>query len=189
MNFNEKIKLVEKEVYLECENKVENNESIKVEIKGAVTNPGVYEISNSSRVIDVINMSGGLLENANTKFINLSKKITDEMVIKIYTNEEIEESSKVEVIYEYIEKECECPIISNDSCINEEEKVEDKKIININTSLKEELMNIPGIGEGKANSIIEYRMKNGNFKTIEDILNVSGIGDSVFEKIKEYITV
>jgi competence protein ComEA len=81
----------------------------------------------------------------------------------------------------------------NDACIKEENntdiKVEDeKKLINLNNALKEELMNIPGIGESKAKSIIEYRNKN-KFITIEDIKNVSGIGDSVFEKIKGYITI
>ena len=50
-------------------------------------------------------------------------------------------------------------------------------------------MNLPGIGESKAISIIKYREENGNFATIEDIKNVSGIGDSLFDKIKDYITV
>ena len=50
-------------------------------------------------------------------------------------------------------------------------------------------MTLSKIGESKANSIIEYRESNGDFKTIEDIKNVSGIGDSLFESIKDYITV
>ena len=49
-------------------------------------------------------------------------------------------------------------------------------------------MNIPGIGESKAVSIIEYR-KTNKFNSIEDIKNVSGIGDALFAKIKDYITV
>lgn len=56
-------------------------------------------------------------------------------------------------------------------------------VININTATKEELMSIKGIGESKANAIIEYRKVN-KFNSIEDIKNVSGIGDNTFEKIK-----
>ncbi|WP_390885771.1 ComEA family DNA-binding protein [Campylobacter lanienae] len=55
--------------------------------------------------------------------------------------------------------------------------------ININTANKNELMELPGIGEGKANAIIEYRAKN-KFKTIDEIKNVSGIGDKIYENIK-----
>ena len=66
-------------------------------------------------------------------------------------------------------------------------EVIDKKI-NINTATKEELMNLPGIGESKANNIIEYRNKNGNYNSIEDLLKVSGIGENLFAEIKENIT-
>jgi len=178
--------------------------SYYVDIKGEVVNPGVYELSTDSRVIDVINIAGGLTKNADTSIINLSKKISDEMNIKIYSKSEIKklkeninkEPEVIEIIKE-IEKECICPEVdntcsSNDALIEEDiitDKVESSdKLININTASKEELMNIPNIGESKANAIIEYRNKN-KFSKIEDILNVSGIGESVFEKIKEYITV
>jgi len=49
-------------------------------------------------------------------------------------------------------------------------------------------MSVSGIGESKADSIIEYRNKT-KFNSVEDIMNVSGIGESLFEKIKMYITV
>lgn len=55
--------------------------------------------------------------------------------------------------------------------------------VNINTATKEELMSIKGIGEAKADAIIEYRKIN-KFNSIEDIKNVKGIGDSTFDKIK-----
>lgn len=71
---------------------------------------------------------------------------------------------------------------------NSTTKIESKKI-NINTSTIEDLITIKGLGESKANKIIEYRNTNGLFLTIEDILKVSGIGESTFEKIKEYIEV
>ena len=56
-----------------------------VDIKGEVMHPGVYEISSNSRIIDVINKAGGLTKNADVSLLNLSKKVIDEMNIKIYS--------------------------------------------------------------------------------------------------------
>jgi len=176
----------------------EENNKIKVDIKGQVNSPGVYELEETSRVIDAINIAGGLTDIANTSLINLSKKLEDQMVVIIYSNEEVLNSNikEIETVFKVIEKECNCPNIKNDSCINTEldssnnttENKEPIGIININTASIEELMTLPSIGESKAQAIIEYRKEN-KFTTIEDIKNVSGIGDTLFDKIKEYITV
>ena len=53
----------------------------------------------------------------------------------------------------------------------------------------QELMFLPGLGEAKSKSIIEYRDKNGLFTSIDSIKEVPGIGEAIFEKIKDYITV
>ena len=140
-------------------------------------------------------MAGGLLENANTDVVNLSKRVFDEMVIIIYTNEEIDNykaEPDVETEFIYIEIPCECPDSMNDACINKDSVLGDstnQSLISINTATKDELMNLNGIGASKAEAIIRYREENGSFKTIEDIMNVSGIGELAFEKIKDSITV
>lgn len=167
-----------------------------VDIKGAVNNEGVYKLKEGSRVIDVINESGGLKENADTSIINLSKKIKDEMFIIIYTKEEVQKYKEQTISTKEINKKLNDQILvideNNDAnaktikSSNNNEVKEEK--ININTASKEELLTLTGIGESKADSIISYREENGEFKTIEDIKNVSGIGDSLFEKIKGYIT-
>ena len=185
-------------------------ENIKVDIKGMVENPGVYELSNEDRVIDVINEAGGLKEGANTEYINLSKKIVDEMIIIIYSNEDVEKFKETEKAKEivYIEYECECPDNINDSCITETDTVntngvkeenstsstdsktesnKESNLISINTGTLEELMTLSGIGESKAKAIIQYREENDGFKTLEEIMNVSGIGESAYSKIKDYI--
>ncbi|MBQ8193321.1 MAG: helix-hairpin-helix domain-containing protein [Bacilli bacterium] len=160
----------------------ENIEKIVVDIKGMVANPGVYEVDSTSRINDVIALAGGLIEGADTSMINLAKIVEDEMTIIIYSSKEVLEKYKEEVCI------CDCPLITNDACIEEQES-SNNEIININTATTEELTKITGIGEAKAKSIIEYRDQNGKFNNIEEIKNVPGIGDSIFEKIKDYITV
>ena len=164
-----------------------------VDIKGAIKNPGVYKVDSNLTVNDVIKVAGGLTKNADTSIINLAKKITDEMVIIVYTKEEVKNSNIVDTVVKIVEKECVCPNIENDGCLNTEitdniTNTEDSKLVNINSATIDELQTISGIGESKAKNIVEYREKNGNFKSIEDIKNVEGIGESLYEKIKIYIT-
>lgn len=159
----------------------DDTNTVIVDIKGMVVNPGVYEVPSSFRVNDVIETAGGLLDGADTSKINLAKIVSDEMTIIIYSNEEIIEKYKNEVCV------CDCPDINNDACISDNN--EDDTLVNINTADIDQLMEIKGIGRSKAKAIIEYRDKNGNFNSIDDIKNVYGIGDSLFEKIKMYIKV
>ena len=178
---------------LEEENEI--LEEIKVDIKGLVEKPGVYQMDSNSRVIDVINKAGGLKENSNTEYINLSKKLKDEMIIIIYSNDEVEKFKQEDKEIIYIEYECICPDNINDSCINESDTVntngistsEEDELISINSDDIDELTKLDGIGESKAKKIIEYRKEFGDFKTLEDIMNVPGIGDSAYSKIKDYI--
>ncbi len=178
------------------EEEIETEKSLSIDIKGAVKNPGIYELKDGSVVKDAIDVSGGLLESANTEHINLSKKIVDEMVIIIYTNEEIQEMTEGSTSVKVVDKECICPKIENNACIDNNKYANISSEINqstsnkisLNNASKEELMTLNGIGESKANAIIEYRNNNGLFKQIEDITNVKGIGNSVYEKIKDRLT-
>lgn len=173
----------------------EEKEIYKVDIKGAVVNPDVYELEKGSRVIDVIKVAGGLTEFADTRVNNLSKNITDEMVIVIYTKEEVETFTEVKEKEIQENKECISynENINNDSCIDSpSEDISSSEIdtkLSLNSASLDLLMTLPGIGESKAKNIIAYREENGGFKSIEDIKNISGIGESVFEKIKDYITI
>lgn len=175
---------------------LENNEEVetkvlyKVDVKGAVKKPGVYEVEENMRVIDAINKAGGLLYYADTSTINLSKFVKDEMSIYVYTYDEVQKAKDGNTVIEYIIEECNCPKLENDACINEEiENDISNVLVNINTASLEELMTIPKIGESKAKDIIKYREENGQFTDIEEIKNISGIKDATYETIKEYITV
>ena len=189
-----KEKKEETEVVIKKKEKQTSSEIyFKVDIKGQVNNPGIYSLKEGSRVIDVIEASGGLTENANTTVINLSKKIEDEMVIIIYSNEEVNNFAKTKEVEKQVIENCikkDENSLQNDACINQsnEQTNVDNNLININTATQEELMTLPGIGESKAKDIITYRSEN-TFTSIEDIKNVPGIGESLFAKIKENITV
>ena len=189
----EDIVLVEKKE-LKKETKVEVEETYKVDIKGEINNPGIYSMNKDKRVMDVIAEAGGLTENANTSVINLSKKIKDEMVIIIYSNEEVNDFKKIKEIEKQVEEKCiqkdENALINN-ACITQQETKEtistDK--VNINTASIEELTKLTGIGESKAKEIIKYRETNNGFKSIEELTSISGIGENIFAQIKENITV
>lgn len=179
------------------------NNTLKVDIKGMVKKPGIYELSVGSRIEDVIQKSGGLLTDADTSIINLSKKLIDEMVIIIYSKDELKNFS--DTIKEKEKKIDSCNDLNeqlvNGACIKRKDLKDEKQstnensssnitnLININVASVDELTSLDGIGEAKAKAIIEYRTINGNFKNIEDIKKVDGIGDTVFEKIKDNITV
>lgn len=162
----------------------------KIDIKGEVINPGIYTMKSSSRIIDCIEKAGGLTENANTTVINLSKKITDEMVIIIYSQAEVANFKETKKQEEEVQEKCrqkDETSLKNDACITTENK-NNTSLISINNATIGELSKLSGIGEAKAKQIIEYRTQNGPFKTIEDIKQVPGIGESIFAQIKDYIT-
>lgn len=101
------------------ESKTDDKEkTVFVDVKGAVNTPGVYELNDGKRIIDAINTAGGLADNANTININLSKKLTDEMYIVIYTKNEIANYKKTSSgKIECASNECVCPDTNNDGCI------------------------------------------------------------------------
>lgn len=61
--------------------------------------------------------------------------------------------------------------------------------VNLNTATVEQLEALNGVGPAKAQAIVDYRKKNGNFKTVDDLNNVPGIGDKTLAKLKPEITV
>ncbi|MBO0419707.1 MAG: helix-hairpin-helix domain-containing protein [Vagococcus fluvialis] len=158
-----------------AETEKENNDVIKmyVDIKGAVKLPGMYEVTSDMRVLNVIDMAGGLKETADDSQVNFSQRIEDQMVI--YIPVEGEELSETVI----------AGTNSNTANISKDEEGK----INLNQATKEELMTLSGVGEKKAEKIIEYREENGSFKTIEDLKNVNGFGEKSFESLEKYISI
>ena len=194
-NKKEKNILTEHKVHKKTKEKIieDENKEIMVDVKGEVVNSGIYTLKEGSRVIDAIQMAGGVTQNGDTSVLNLSKKLTDEMVIIVYSYYEVRNLEKVKEVEQTVRENCVMGNngVQNDACI--ENSISDSNDntsgkVSINTATLEELMTLSGIGEAKAKSIIEYRDQNGGFNSLDELKEVSGIGDSLFDKIKENIT-
>lgn len=151
------------------ESKSVEPELFMVDVKGEVHVPGVYELPADGRVKDAIAMAEGLTDEANELAINFAQKVEDQMVIYV-------------------------PHMDDDSGLPENTTTEAGEasgvtVININTASEQELMTLSGIGQAKAQQIIQYREENGLFDTPEDLMNVSGIGEKSFETLKDSIKV
>ncbi|MDR2660939.1 MAG: helix-hairpin-helix domain-containing protein, partial [Lactobacillaceae bacterium] len=139
------------------------NKEFFVDIKGEVLQPQVLKLSKKLIIQEVIELAGGLTENADTSQLNLSAEVSNGQMILIPNKNKIE---------------------NNDENVNNEFRK-----ININTANLNELQNIPGIGEIKAKLILDYRLKKGLFKSINDLSNISGFGEKTISRLSEYISV
>lgn len=146
------------------------SQQIYLDIKGAVKKPGMYEGMLEMRVWDAVMLAGGVREDADTKQVNFSERIVDQMVIYVPTiGEEVQELTSSED--------------SEDGLKSTTNK------INLNKANEAELTTLTGVGQKKAQEIIRYREENGGFKSIEELKNISGFGEKTFEKLKDSISV
>lgn len=147
-----------------------------VDVKGAVNKEGVYRLAADSRVTDAIKAAGGLTAQADKKSINLAQKISDEEVI--YVANQGEDISVIST-----------PSPSSATTDASGSKEETTEKINLNTATLADLQTISGIGQKRAQDIIDYRDNNGGFKSVDDLTNVSGIGEKTLEKLKSEVSV
>lgn len=168
---------------------------IYVHVCGAVVNPGVYEMPKGSRFYEAVDAAGGFAEDACQDYLNMAALLADGSRLEIPTSEEIlakesaEDKSRqsggsdrnAEYSY-YTEPETSAAGGGNagDS---------ETGLVNINTADIGELCALPGIGEGRAKAIIEYREKQGSFQKKEDIMQVSGIGEKMYARMEDYLAV
>lgn len=146
-------------------------EKLYVQICGEVVNPGVFSVSAGTRVYQIVEMAGGMTQEADIDVVNQAETVYDGQ--QIYIPAQGEEYS--------------VSANGNVTETNEGENIAGK--ININIADRDSLMTLPGIGSSKAEAIIAYRESNGSYNTIEDIMNVSGIKQAAFDKIKDLICV
>ena len=153
-------------------NSSKEEKTATVDVKGAVKQPGVYELRSNSRVHDAIYKAGGMTADANSQSVNLAQKLTDEAVI-------------------YVAKEGEdVPALgSSESPVTSSAPAEKTGKVRLNRATESELQTVSGIGQKRAQDIIAYREANGPFRSVDDLKNVSGIGEKTLEKLRDAFTV
>ena len=152
------------------ENSDSQSAAIYVDIGGAVKKPGVYQVSDDTRLFQVIEMAGGLTEYADADHVNRASFVEDgQKIIIPVKGSEYASGSNPESEY----AGSTAPVDG---------------LININTASADELKTLTGVGDVTAEKIIEYRSKKA-FKSKEDIMSGDGIGSKTNEKIKDRITV
>ena len=155
----------------EVEDKTTVSTVIYVDIKGEVHHPGVYQMKAENRVKDLIEAAGGFTPLADDQKLNLAQLLEDQMVIVVPKKGEEVNSELAQ------------------APTSQKKEVGKEVKVNINTATVEELKTLKGIGEKKAEAIIEYRKKNGSFKNKEELMKVRGIGKKLYESFQERVIV
>ena len=151
----------------EAEDEALSPQVIFVDLGGAVVSPGVYQVAPETRLYQVIEMAGGLCEDADTDSVNQASFVEDGQKIVIPLKGATGSGTPVSGV--------------------STQGITADGLVNINTASLDELKTLDGIGDVMAQKIIDYRSSNA-FVKIEDIMSVSGIGSGIFKKIKDRIT-
>jgi competence protein ComEA len=135
---------------------------LAVYVTGAVQNPGVYTLEDGDRWIDALAAAGGALPDANLEAVNLAKRAADEDTIVV-------------------------PRIGQTAVAGASQSP--ATLVNLNTASQDQLEALPGIGETRAQQIIQSRTSVGPFSQVEDLVLRNLVPDSVFQEIAPMIVV
>ncbi|MEA3508762.1 MAG: helix-hairpin-helix domain-containing protein [Synergistota bacterium] len=140
-----------------------------VYITGAVMRPGVYRIDEGSRVYSLVGRAGGLTDEADAEAFNMAAPLSDG--VHVHVPRKGETPAPKEAL----------------SAVMIQTPVSGK--IDINRADERQLQDLPGVGPKTAAAILEYRSKQGPFRSPEDLLRVSGIGPAKLEGLRDCIVI
>lgn len=143
----------------------EISQAISYEIYGEIKTPGVYHSTTGVRVAEAVEAAGGLAEAADSENSGLARLIKDGDIIIIPSKAPYQAT---------------ITLMSVKSSAGR---------INLNLASLEELMTLPGIGEKKAQDIIDYREKIGGYAEIADLLDIPGFGEKTIDQFYDLVTV
>jgi competence protein ComEA len=138
---------------------------VVVHVAGEVHSPGVFTLDAGARVNDALYLAGGATAYADLTRVNLAAVLSDEMQIIIPAEGE------------------ELPQAAARSGITADGRV------NINHATAAELQTLSGIGQVRAQSIIDFRETHGSFASVDELIHISGIGATTLENLRPHVTV
>lgn len=163
--------------------------TVRVQVSGAVLEPGIYDVPASCRVEEAISAAGGLTENADSERVNLVRKVRDGMQIRVPVKKAARTSrtqrknaqAKSGLGASTTKK-------SSSTRAGTEKNNSAVQIVRINSAGVSELQQLPGIGPALAQRIVETR-NSGRFSSADDLLRVPGIGKAKLAKLRDYVEV
>lgn len=163
--------------------------TVRVQVSGAVLEPGIYDVPASCRVEEAIAAAGGLTENADSERVNLVRKVRDGMQIRVpvqkaaRTNRTQRKNAQAKTgLGASTTKK------SSSTRAGAEKNNSVVQSVRINSASASELQQLPGIGPALAKRIVETR-SSGRFASAEDLLRVPGIGKAKLAKLRDYVEV
>ncbi|WP_418309109.1 helix-hairpin-helix domain-containing protein [Phascolarctobacterium succinatutens] len=163
--------------------------TVRVQVSGAVLEPGIYNVPASCRVEEAIAAAGGLTENADSERVNLVRKVRDGMQIRVPVQKTTRTSRTQR-------KKAQAKSSLGESALGKSGGAKAgpgrnnsmMQSVRINSASASELQQLPGIGPALAQRIVETR-NNGRFTSADDLLRVPGIGKAKLAKLRDYVEV
>lgn len=155
-------------------------------ITGSVRNPGVYRLPPGARLFQLAEAAGGLDNFADSVAINMAALLEDGMHVHVPKKGERPENSDPTIIVEPTVVPSAAPRLSVGYGGTASRR---SSLVDLNRATVEELTTLKGIGPVLAGNIVEYRTRNGRFRTVEDLLQVKGIGAKKLEGFRQYVIV
>ena len=163
--------------------------NVRVQVSGAVLEPGIYDVPANCRVEEAIAAAGGLAENADSERVNLVRKVRDGMQIRVPVQKAARTSSTQR-------KNAQAKSGLGESASGKSSSAKAgsgrnnsmMQSVRINSASAGELQQLPGIGPALAQRIVETRNR-GRFTSADDLLRVPGIGKAKLAKLRAYVEV
>jgi len=155
---------------------------IFVHVLGAVARPGLFEVHDGARVVDVVAAAGGLLPTADQAGVNLARPVADGEQLYVPLQGEVVAGSPA------------APAGPQGGAVGGDlggagSPAGAAVKVNLNTATAADLDTLPRIGPAMAQRILDYRAAEGRFTSIEDLRDVTGIGEKTFAALKDLIVV
>lgn len=169
--------------------KAAQTKTVRVQVSGAVLEPGIYDLPANCRVEEAIAAAGGMTENADSERVNLVRKVRDGMQIRVpvqkvaQTNRTQRKNAQATAGYGASTTKK-----SSSTRAGTEKNNSAVQRVRINSASAGELQQLPGIGPALAQRIVQTRSR-GRFSSADDLLRVPGIGKAKLAKLRNYVEV